>query len=68
MKKEVEAIIRFDVAENDDGNEIECTYAECSKCGLESFSFGTHEGSIKRCLAILNEECPNKEDNFYVEQ
>lgn len=51
--------------ENEYGHEVECTYAECSKCGHETMSFGTSEASELRCLAMLREECPEGEDNFY---
>lgn len=49
-----------------DYREIEGVRARCSKCGHEVESFGTGEGSIKRCLALLREECPERERNFYV--
>jgi hypothetical protein len=35
----------------------------CEKCGLEMESFGTSEASVRRCLALLREEC--EENNFY---
>jgi hypothetical protein len=38
----------------------------CEKCGHETESFGTSENSIRRCLALMNDECECKEDNFYV--
>jgi len=40
--------------------------ATCSRCGHETESFGQHEGSIRRCLVLMNEECPEDEDNYYV--
>jgi hypothetical protein len=39
--------------------------AECSRCGHETESYGLHEGSIKRCLVLMREECPEEEHNFY---
>ena len=30
-------------------------------------SFGTGEKSIKRCLILMREQCPEDEANFYVE-
>lgn len=57
--------ITYGSEENDNGIEVECTYAECGKCGHETMSFGTHEGSVSRCLALLNDECPCGESNFY---
>ncbi len=39
----------------------------CGQCGHQTESFGQKENSIKRCLALLREECPeNSEENFYV--
>jgi hypothetical protein len=40
----------------------------CTRCGYEVSSFGTTEASIKRCFAILHEECPEEESNFYIEE
>lgn len=62
----VECEVRYDEEENDDGVLIECTYVTCSRCGHETMSFGTSEASVKRCLALLREECLEGESNFYV--
>ena len=40
----------------------------CSRCGHFTESFGTGPASIRRCLALLREECPKKERNFYEEE
>jgi hypothetical protein len=40
--------------------------AYCSRCGHETESFGTSAESIRRCLALMGEECPKAESNFYV--
>ncbi len=53
--------------ENDNGITVEGVCATCSKCGHETESFGTSDASIKRCLALLREECPEDERNFYVD-
>ncbi len=42
--------------------------ATCTRCGHETESYGTGEGSVTRCLVLLREECPMGEDNFYVEE
>lgn len=39
--------------------------AQCSRCDHAVESFGTGRDSIRRCLALLREECPNHEKNFY---
>jgi hypothetical protein len=41
--------------------------ATCRRCGYQTESFGTSEGSINRCLALMREECPEGENNFYVD-
>jgi len=43
--------------------------AECSYCDHVTESFGRGEGSRKRCLALMKEECPEGEgeDNYYVD-
>jgi hypothetical protein len=38
----------------------------CSRCGHATESYGTHAGSIRRCLALLREECPKGQRNYYV--
>ncbi len=53
--------------EGDYDNEVPGIMATCSKCGHSTESYGTSESSIKRCLALMNEECPEGEDNFYEE-
>lgn len=62
VKCSVEYISDF----NGEGFEVECVVATCSRCGYETRSWGAGESSVKRCLALMNEECPNEENNFYV--
>lgn len=38
----------------------------CSRCGYDVESSGTGSGSFKRCAALLREECPRGELNFYI--
>jgi hypothetical protein len=52
--------------ENDQGHSVESVKVICSRCEYETESFGTTENSIKRCLALMNEQCPQGEDNYYV--
>ena len=40
--------------------------ATCSRCGHETKSFGHREASVIRALALLREECPEGQENFYV--
>ena len=62
----VKCIIEEIELEGDYGNDIDSVSATCTRCGLVTESYGTEEVSVNRCLALLNEECPNGEDNFYV--
>ena len=63
----VAVTIEEDVAENDNGIEVPCVIATCSRCGNETMSFGTGEASRKRCLALMREGCPEGETNFYID-
>lgn len=54
--------------ENDSGIDVPSTKATCNRCGHTAESFGTSGGSIRRCFVLLNEECPNGENNFYEEE
>jgi hypothetical protein len=42
--------------------------ATCTQCEHSTVSFGTTERSVKRCLALMREQCPEGEENFYVEE
>lgn len=61
----VEAEISHGEEENDEGIIVANTTATCERCGHETFSWGDSGASVKRCLALLCEECPEGEDNFY---
>lgn len=42
--------------------------ATCLECDHATQSFGTGESSRKRCLVLMREECPNHDENFYVDE
>ena len=63
----IECEVEYSSQENDYGTESDCVLAICPKCGHQTESWGNSETSIKRCLVLLNEECPEGENNFYVE-
>lgn len=48
-----------------DADNIPGVCVTCNRCGHETISYGTGEASVRRCLALLREECPNGESNFY---
>lgn len=50
---------------NDRGHQIDSVRVSCGRCGYETESFGRGENSILRCLAMMRDECPEEEENFY---
>lgn len=44
---------------------VKSVRAVCPKCGHEEESFGRGEASVRRCLVMLNRNCPNFEKNYY---
>ena len=63
----VDCTIEEEELENDEGRPQEGVTATCSRCDHQTQSFGTSDKSIKRCLVLMREECPNGEENFYAE-
>ena len=51
--------------ENEKGDPVDGVVATCGRCGHTTESFGTGIRSVRRCLLLMREECPNAEDNFY---
>jgi hypothetical protein len=45
---------------------VEGVCATCSRCGHETESYGTSDRSVRRCLALMREECPEGQSNYYV--
>jgi DNA polymerase III epsilon subunit-like protein len=62
----IEVDIEEKVLENDKGHEVDGIQATCSRCGHSVEVFGTEEASVKRGCAMLRDECPLGERNFYV--
>jgi hypothetical protein len=52
----------------EDGSIVKGVMATCSRCNHTTESYGTNEKSIKRCLVMLREECPEDEENFYTDE
>jgi hypothetical protein len=52
--------------ENDEGLYVWGVCVTCTRCHHSTESFGTEGPSVRRCLALLREECPYDESNFYV--
>jgi len=62
----VECEIEEDDVENEGGRLIDGVVATCSRCGHTTESCGTSDASVRRCLVLMREECPQGENNFYV--
>lgn len=66
VKMKVKCDIEYKEKEDDYGRMRECVVVSCSRCGHKETSWGQGEGSVKRCLALMRENCEEGEDNFYV--
>lgn len=51
--------------ENDDGRPVDGVQATCIRCEHQTESYGTSSNSVRRCLVMMREECPQDESNFY---
>lgn len=49
-----------------DYSSVEGVRVTCDRCEHSEECFGTSEASILRCAAMLRENCPLDEENFYV--
>jgi len=61
----VECEIEETYLENDHRRQLPGIVVTCTRCDHKSESFGKTEKSVKRCLFLLREECPESEENFY---
>ena len=64
----VDCEVEYTTDMNDDNREVDCVVVTCSACGHEESSWGHGSASVKRCLALMSEQCPQGEKNFYVEE
>jgi hypothetical protein len=56
--------IECEISESEmDGSRSVC--ALCTRCGHTTESYGVSARSVRRCLALMREECPEDERNFY---
>lgn len=65
-KPPVVCAIDYTYAENESGNEQECVVAECSECEHVEQSWGHGDKSVRRCLVLMGQNCPEGANNFYV--
>ncbi len=52
--------------ETESGQEVDGVCVQCGRCGHEVESYGTSDKSVRRSLAVMREECLERENNFYV--
>ncbi len=67
MGRRVPAEVSAADIENDSGGFQPGVVADCTRCGHQTTSFGESAASVRRCLALLREECPEGEENYYVD-
>lgn len=60
----VECSVDFIEIEDEKGRSVEGVKVTCGKCDATQESFGTGDSSVKRCFALLRENCDEK--HFYV--
>jgi hypothetical protein len=66
--KRVRCKIEEELLETEMGREVAGVRAECLRCGHTTESYGTGEGSRRRCLVMMREECPEEGDHYYVDE
>jgi hypothetical protein len=61
--------VRCEVEEDDieeGGKKLPGVRVTCGRCSATAESFGEGERSVKRCLALLRENCQEGEANYYI--
>jgi hypothetical protein len=61
----ITAEVEYTEIEGDNGP-VDGVRVTCTKCSHSTESGGTGEPSLKHCAALLRDECPLNEWNFYV--
>jgi hypothetical protein len=64
VKVEIEGV---DDIKDDDGGERKGVRATCSECDHVTESFGVGPKSRIRCIMLMKEECPQNQENYYVD-
>src|SRR5262249_11763612 len=65
-KNTVACEVDYREAENEEGYEQDQVAVTCSECGHCEVSWGHGEKSVRRCLALMGENCPEDAGNFYI--
>jgi hypothetical protein len=61
-------LVTIDVTEEElegDYGSVQGVILTCSRCGYSVEVFGTEENSVSRGAAMLRDECPSGESNYY---
>ena len=64
----VECEVEEGDVEDDRGNLRPGVVVTCGRCKHAVESLGQTDRSIRRCFALLREECPEGEENYYCEE
>ena len=64
-KTVVKCVVDYTYQENESGNEQECVVVECGKCEHSERSWGHGDKSVRRCLVLMGQNCPDGDGNFY---
>lgn len=62
----VECDVEYDDIENDSGNLVPGVVVSCTECEHAEEAYGQTAKSVRRCLALLRENCPEGQENYYV--
>ena len=65
MFLKIDCILKNTTLTNEIGREVNGVVVTCSRCGQKTRSYGQGPNSVKRCLALMREKCPDKLDAFY---
>lgn len=64
MGRKVECAVEEIELDGDFGT-VPSVRVTCGRCDHETESYGTGAASVRRCLVLMREECPQCEENFY---
>jgi hypothetical protein len=53
---------------NHEGSMVPSIQATCRRCDNTTRSFGSGPASETRCLWLMRETCPNRENNWYADE
>ena len=49
--------MKYTEIENDDGRKVKGVVVSCEECGAKVESYGQEDKSVRRCLAMMRDEC-----------